>query len=176
MSPKIRPFILITEPEYFTPQSIEMMERVGIVRAERLSKNDLIKIIPRVNVLVVRVETILNTSFLKLATNLQCVVSATTGTNHIDIKYLASKNIPFFHLSGIHSVPTAEHAIAMLLAAARQIPFAHRNMEKGIWRRWKHLGTQIEGKILGILGIGRIGSRVAKRARGLGLKVIAYDP
>ncbi|MEK7576458.1 MAG: hydroxyacid dehydrogenase [Patescibacteria group bacterium] len=176
MSSKNRPFILITEPEYFTPQSIKIMQRVGEVKAERLSRGSLIKIIPRVNILVVRVETTVNVSLLKLASNLQCIVSATTGTNHIDVKYLASRNIPFFHLSGIHSVPTAEHTIALLISAARRIPFAHQSMETGVWKRWEYIGTEIDGKILGIVGVGRIGSEVAKRAKGLGLEVIGYDP
>lgn len=176
MSPKSRQLILIPEPEYFTLQSIKIMKRVGIVRAERLSRDELIKIIPHVSVLVVRVETTLDASLLKLATNLQCVVSTTTGTNHIDTKYLTSKNIPVFHLSGIHSIPTAEHAIAMLMSSARRIPFAHRSMEKEIWKRWEYTGTQIKGKIFGIVGIGHIGSEVAKFAKGLGLSVVAYDP
>jgi D-3-phosphoglycerate dehydrogenase len=174
--PNTRPLILITEPEYFTLESIRMMKRVGVVWAKRLPQKELAKIITQVTILVVRVETKLDASLLKLAANLRCVVSATTGTNHLDIKYLASKNIPLFHLSGVHSLPTAEHAIAMLLSAARRIPFAHRDLEKSIWKRWEHIGTQIEGKTLGIIGIGRIGSQVAKKAQGLGMNVIAYDP
>ena len=176
MKKENKALILITEPEYFAQESIDMMQRVGEVKLERLSPRVSAKIIPHVDILVVRVETKLDAKLLKLATNLKCVVSTTTGTNHIDTKYLASKNIPLFHLSGIHSIPTAEHAIAMLTSAARRIPLAHRGIEKGTWKRWEYIGVQIWGKTLGIIGIGRIGSEVAKRAKGLGLDVIAYDP
>jgi len=73
-------------------------------------------------------------------------------------------------------VPTAEHALALLFALARRIPWANSSMHRGYWRRWEYLGVEITGKTLGILGIGRIGTEVAKRARALGMEVMAFDP
>lgn len=176
MSSRKDPLILITEPEYFTPTAIRLMKEVGQVVAKRLSRDELIKIVPRVNVLVVRIETKLDRSVLKFARSLDCVISATTGTDHIDVDYLKFKRIRLYSLTGIHSVSTAEHAIALMVSAVRKIPMAHRDISKGIWNRWVHIGGEIQGKTLGIIGLGRIGSEVAKRVVSLGLKIIACDP
>ena len=89
---------------------------------------------------------------------------------------MKSRGIPLFSLHGTHSVSTAEHALALLFAVARRIPWAHARMTGSDWRRWEFIGTEISGKTLGIFGIGRIGTEVAKRARALGLRVLAYDP
>jgi len=70
----------------------------------------------------------------------------------------------------------AEHAIALLFSAARNITSAHTHILKGKWKRWEYIGTELTGKKLGIFGIGRVGTEVAKRAKGLQMKVIAYDP
>ena len=168
--------ILVTEPEYFTPASVRAMRKIGTVRAERLSRKKLLEAVRDVDVLVVRIETKVDASLIARAKNLKCVVSATTGLNHIDTALLKKRGIPLFSLSGAHSVPTAEHTLALLFAAARRIPWAHAHMERGQWRRWEFLGVELAGKTLGIVGIGRIGTEVAKRARILGLEVIAYDP
>ena len=152
------------------------MRKVGTVRIERLSRTKLLEAVHDVDVLVVRIETKVDADLIERAKNLKCVVSATTGLNHIDVDALKRRGIPLFSLSGAHSVPTAEHALALLFASARRIPWAHAHMGRGHWRRWEFLGVELAGKTLGIVGIGRIGTEVAKRARVLGLDVIAYDP
>lgn len=168
--------ILVTEPEYFTPASLCTMRKVGIVRAERLSRKKLLEAVRDVDVLVVRIETKVDASLIKRAKNLKCVVSATTGLNHIDTVLLKKRGIPLFSLTGAHSVPTAEHAIALLFSVARKIPWANAYMARGRWKRWEFMGTELAGKTLGVFGIGRIGAQVAKRAGALGLYVIAHDP
>ncbi len=168
--------ILVTEPEYFTQASLRTMQKVGTVRAQRLSRKELLEAVCDVDVLVVRIDTKVDAFLIERAKNLKCVVSATTGLNHIDVDALKRRGVPIFSLSGTHSVPTSEHALALLFASARRIPWAHANMERGHWRRWEFLGFELAGKTLGIVGIGRIGTEVAKRAQALGLEVIAYDP
>jgi len=168
--------ILVTEPEYFTPESLRMMKRVGRVTAQRMSRKELLNSIENFDAVVVRIDTKLDKTILRSAARLKCVVSATTGLNHIDTGYLKARGIPLFSLHGTHSVPTAEHAIGLLFSAARKIPAASAAMSAGGWERWRYIGTEIAGKTLGIIGIGRIGTQVAKRARALGMHVIAYDP
>ncbi len=168
--------ILVTEPEYFTKESLKRMARVGEVTAKRMSRREMLQKIKQFDAIVVRIDTKVDREILARATNLKCVVSATTGLNHIDTAFLTSHGIPLFSLHGSHSVPTAEHAIAMLLAAGRRIPFANNHMHGGGWNRWEFIGIEFTGKTLGILGIGRIGTQVGLRARGLQLNVIAYDP
>lgn len=174
--PYQKPTILITEPEYFTPHSIKSMERVGRVIKKRMSRKELLKMIPKIDALVCRIETKIDKSLINRAKRLKCVVSATTGTNHIDTAVLKSRNIPLFNLHGTHSISTSEHALALLFATVRHIPAAHTHLTKGSWERFKFIGSELYGKTLGIFGIGRIGTNVARRANALDMKVIAFDP
>jgi D-3-phosphoglycerate dehydrogenase len=174
-SPKA-PVIIVTEPEYFTDQSIRLMRKVGTVIAKRMTRAQLLKAVSAADVLVVRIDTRVDKDLLRHAPRLKCVVSATTGTNHINTRALKKRGIPLFHLHGTHSIPTAEHALTLMLSAARNVPAAHRSMMEGKWQRWRFIGTGIAGKTLGIFGIGKIGTELASRARGLGMKIIAYDP
>lgn len=171
-----RPRILVTEPEYFTPDSLREMSRVGKVIARRMTRAELLREIKNTDAIVVRIDTRLDAELIKRATRLKCVVSATTGLNHIDTKSLEKRKISLFSLHGAHSVPTAEHALTLLLASGRRILAANKQMQSGGWDRWKYIGTEFEGKTLGIFGIGRIGTQLSMRARGLGMQVIAYDP
>lgn len=171
-----KPTILIPEPEYCTAHSITVMSRVGRVIQKRMTRAELLRSIPHVDALICRIETKVDRLLIERARQLQCVISATTGTNHIDTAALQSRNIPLFSLHGTHSVSTAEHVLALLFAVARRIPDAHAHLTKGRWQRFKYIGTELHGKTLGIFGIGRIGTEVARRARALGMKVIAFDP
>lgn len=168
--------ILVTEPEYFTKESLRLLSKVGRVEARRMSRRELLSAVHDAEVLVVRIDTKVDALLLRRAKKLRCVVSATTGLNHIDTAYLQKHRIPLFSLSGAHSISTAEHAIALLFTAARRIPWAHTHMARGLWERWEFIGTELTGKTLGIIGIGRIGTEVARRACALGMCVIAYDP
>ena len=172
----MKPHILVTEPEYFTAASLNLMNKVGAVNARRFAYSELLDAMPKVNALVVRIETPVDKQLLRRAKNLECVATATTGLDHIDTAALRKFKIPLFALHGEHSVPTAEHALALLLASARNIPSAHREMFSGGWRRWQYIGVELQGKTLGIFGIGRIGRAVARRAKAFGLKILACDP
>jgi D-3-phosphoglycerate dehydrogenase len=168
--------ILVTEPEYFTSESLRAMRRLGQVTAKRMTGAKLRLAVKDVDILVVRIETLVDKRLIRAAKRLRCVVSSTTGLNHIDTHELQIRNIPYFSLHGTHSVSTAEHAIALLFSTARNIPAAHINLLKDDWSRWKYIGTELTHKTLGIFGLGRVGTEVAKRAFGLGMHVIAYDP
>lgn len=171
-----RIIILVTEPEYFTSESLAAMRKVGKVLARRMSKSQLKRAIGQANAVVVRVETKLDKDILRNAKHLQCVISATTGLNHIDTKFLSVLKIPLFSLHGTHSIPTAEHALTLIMASARNIVPAHEAMSRKEWNRWKYIGFGITGKTLGIFGIGRIGTELAARAAALKMRVVAYDP
>ncbi len=168
--------VLVTEPGYFTREFFKIVRKTGEVTAKRMSRAELLKNIKNFDAVVVRVDTKLDRKVIEAGRKLKCVVSTTTGLNHIDTDYLKKKDIPLFSLTGSHSVPTAEHALALIFALARRIPWANSSMHKGHWRRWEYLGIEITGKTLGVLGIGRIGKEVAKRAKAFGMKVVAFDP
>ena len=168
--------ILITEPEYFPQESRTVLETVGRVTAKRLTRKELLSEIADVDVLVVRIETNVDREIIDAAPKLKIIASATTGLNHIDTAYAEELRIKVINLVGNHTVPTAEHTFAMLLGLARKIPWAHAELSSGKWERYKFFGRALEKKTLGIIGLGRIGSQVAKYAAGFRMRVLAYDP
>ncbi len=168
--------ILVTEPEYFDREAISILSKSGQVIARRLDRRELARIIPKIDAIVVRVETHLDSELLRKAKKLKVIGSATTGLNHIDMGHAKRLGIRVVNLHGTHTEATAEFTIALLLALTRKIPWAYSSLDRGEWKRYRFIGTDLYGKTLGILGLGRIGKRVARYAKAFGMEVIAYDP
>ena len=101
---------------------------------------------------------------------------AGTGVDNVDVAAATRRGIIVANAPGSNMVSAAEHAVGLLLALARNIPQAHAALREGRWERSRFGGVELYGKTLGVLGFGRIGQLVAARARGLGMKVMAYDP
>ncbi len=115
------------------------------------------------------------------ACNLKLVVTATTGANHIDQNALNLKNIPLLTLKGQKEIlrnltPAAEHSWLLLMACARQLRGAIHHVESGEWNRVEFPGRILKGKTIGIIGLGRIGSWMARYASAFDMKIMAYDP
>lgn len=176
MSVPSKPKILLTDPDYFTADSLRRLKKLGFLTAQKMTRKELLKSVESADALVVRVETQVNKELIKHAKKLRCVVSATVGTNHVDIKTLEARGIKFFSLRGEYAVSTAEHALALMLAAARNIPAAHVTMISGGWDRSDYLGVELTGKTLGIFGMGRIGKELAERAKGFRMEILGCDP
>ena len=168
--------ILVTEPEYFDDKAISSLYTVGSVKKIRLNNNEILNVISDYDAIIIRVETTLNSKVLKRAKNLKVIGSATTGIEHIDTKYTQAHHIPVFHLHGTHTIPTAEHTFALLLSLTRKIPWAFDSVKNGKWERYKFIGNNLNGKQLGIVGLGRIGQQVAKIATAFGMRVAYSDP
>jgi len=126
--------------------------------------------------LVVRSATKVTAEILEAAVNLKVIGRAGTGVDNIDMAAATKKGVVVMNTPGGNTITTAEHAVAMLAALARNIPQATASMKKGLWEKKRFQGTEITGKTLGILGVGNIGSVVASRAMGLRMNVAAYDP
>jgi D-3-phosphoglycerate dehydrogenase len=107
---------------------------------------------------------------------LRVIGRAGIGVDNIDVPAATAKGIVVMNTPFGNSITTAEHALAMLMALARQIPAADRSTQAGKWEKARFMGVEITGKVLGIIGCGNIGSVVARRAQGLEMRVIAYDP
>lgn len=168
--------ILVTEPEYFDDDAIRTLRKVGKVEAARLRRKQLERKIEDVDVLVTRIEERLDKGLLGKARKLAIIGSATTGLNHIDVKYADKRGIKIISLHGTHTVPTAEHAFALILSLSRRIPWAYESLRRGRWRRYDFFGVQLEGKTLGVIGLGRIGKMVARYGKAFGMRVMAFDP
>ena len=126
--------------------------------------------------LAIRSATKVTAAIIEKATNLRVIGRAGIGVDNVDIPAASARGIVVMNTPFGNSITTAEHAIAMMFACARQIPAADASTRAGKWEKSKFMGAEISGKKLGLIGCGNIGSVVAARALGLKMKVIAYDP
>src|SRR6516165_6679044 len=126
--------------------------------------------------LAIRSATKVTAKLLDRAKRLRVVGRAGIGVDNVDIPAATAKGVIVMNTQFGNSITTAEHAITLMLALARQIPAADASTQAGKWEKNRFLGVEITGKTLGIIGCGNIGSIVADRAHGLKMKVVAYDP
>src|SRR6516164_7180494 len=126
--------------------------------------------------MIVRSGTKVTAKLLENPGKLRAIVRAGVGVDNIDVAAATRKGIVVMNTPGGNTVSTAEHTITLLMALARQLPVADASMHQGKWERGKFVGTQLAGKTLGVIGLGRVGREVARRAAGLDMKVIGFDP
>ena len=126
--------------------------------------------------LVVRSQTQVTKEVIAAGEKLQVIARAGTGVDNIDLEEATRRGIIVVNAPTANTVSAAEHTIALLLALARNIPQANAVLKTGVWKRHEFQGIEVRGKTLGIIGLGKVGSEVAKRARGLEMRVIAHDP
>ena len=138
--------------------------------------DELAAIIGEYEGLVVRSGTKVTAEALEKADKLRVIGRAGVGTDNIDKDAATKKGIVVMNTPGGNTISTCEHTFALLLALLRRVPAGHASMMEGRWDRKKFMGTEVRGKTLGIIGVGRIGGEVAKRAQAFEMKVIAYDP
>ncbi len=141
-----------------------------------MSKEELIACIGEYEGLAIRSATKVTADVLEAATNLKVIGRAGIGVDNVDIPAASSKGVVVMNTPFGNSITTAEHAIAMMFALARQIPAANERTQKGEWPKNDFMGVEVTGKTLGLVGAGNIGGIVASRALGLKMKVVAYDP
>lgn len=141
-----------------------------------LPPEELREIIKNYEGLAIRSATKVTADIIEAAERLKVVGRAGIGLDNVDVPKASSRGIVVMNAPEGNTTTTAEHAIAMMMALSRNIPQATSSMKAGKWEKKKFMGREITGKILGIVGIGRIGSIVADRAQGLKMTVIAYDP
>jgi D-3-phosphoglycerate dehydrogenase len=139
-------------------------------------KDKLLEIIGQYDGLAIRSATKVTTKIIDAASNLKVVGRAGIGVDNVDIQAASRRGIIVMNTPFGNSITTAEHAIAMLLAVARQIPAADASTQAGKWEKSKFMGVEITGKTLGVIGCGNIGSVAAMRGIGLKMHVIAFDP
>jgi phosphoglycerate dehydrogenase-like enzyme len=126
--------------------------------------------------LLVRSATKVTAALLTAAPRLRIIGRAGTGVDNIDVPAASSRGILVVNAPGANSISVAEHACALMLSLARSVPAADRAMKDGKWEKKRFLGTELHGKTLGIVGLGRIGQGVAQRARAFGMRIVAHDP
>ena len=156
--------------EIFNDRGIEVDVKVG------LSEDELVACISDYDGLAVRSATKVTARVLAAAEHLKVVGRAGIGVDNIDLNNATASGVVVMNTPFGNAITTAEHAVALIMALARQIPLANQSTQAGKWEKSRFVGVEITGKTLGIIGCGNIGSIVAERAHGLKMKVVAYDP
>jgi D-3-phosphoglycerate dehydrogenase len=169
--------VLVSDPlgkagmaELKQDSSLEVDELPG------LSPEKLKEIMPNYEAVIVRSGTKLTRELLEAGTKLRVVGRAGVGVDNVDLETATKHGVIVMNTPEGNTISTAEHTFSMLLALARKIPQAHLSLSGGEWKRTKFLGTEVNGKVLGVVGFGRIGREVAKRAAAFNMRVVAYDP
>ena len=126
--------------------------------------------------LIVRSETKVTADLMSNASSLRVIGRAGVGVDNIDVPAATIRGIVVMNAPDGNTITTAEHTIALLISLARSIPQANGSLKAGRWERKKFIGVELQGKTLGIVGLGRIGRVVASRARAMGMFIVAYDP
>jgi D-3-phosphoglycerate dehydrogenase len=156
--------------EQLTTAGIEVDNRPG------LKDEALRDALRKADAVIVRSATRITADLLNQPGQLKAIARAGVGVDTIDVEAATRKGIVVMNTPGGNTVSAAEHTIALMFALSRHIPAADATMKVGKWDRNKYLGTQLTGKTLGVIGLGRIGREVAQRAIGLGMTVLAFDP
>jgi len=170
--------IIICDP--VSPKGIALLQQRPefevVVLPKRLSEAELLPIVADATALVVRSETKVTRKVIEAAKQLRVVGRAGVGVDNVDIDAATQHGVVVMNTPGGNTITTAELSFTMLLCLARKVPQAHATMVAGKWDRKLFQGVELQGKTLGVLGFGRIGTEVAKRAKAFGMRVVAYDP
>jgi D-3-phosphoglycerate dehydrogenase len=170
--------IIICDP--ISPKGIALLQQRPefnvVVLPKRLSEAELLPLVADATALVVRSETKVTKKVIEAAKQLKVVGRAGVGVDNVDIEAGTQHGVVVMNTPGGNTVTTAELSFTMLLSLARKVPQAHATMIAGKWDRKLFQGVELQGKTLGVLGMGRIGTEVAKRALAFGMRVVAYDP
>lgn len=159
-------------------EAIQRIRAAGLDVDDRdeISQEELAQVIPRYHAMVVRSRTKVRAPLIDIAGNLKLIIRGGVGLDNIDADYARSKGITVLNTPGASSGAVAELTIGYMFALSRQIVRTTASMRAGLWEKKKFQGVELGGKTLGIVGLGRIGVEVAKRAHALGMDVIVYDP
>jgi D-3-phosphoglycerate dehydrogenase len=170
MSTLSTPRVLISDD--LSPAAVQIFRDRGVAVDVKpgLAKDELEKIIGDYDGLAIRSATKVTEKLIAKADKLKVVGRAGIGVDNVDIKAATAKGIIVMNTPFGNSITTAEHAITLMLALARQIPLADRSTQAGKWEKSKFMGVEITAKTLGVIGCGNIGAIVAERARGLRMK------
>jgi D-3-phosphoglycerate dehydrogenase len=157
---------------------IEILEKAGLTVTvkTKMTKEELLREIKNYDGLIVRSATKVTADVIAAADKLRVIGRAGSGLDNVDTTVATKRGIVVMNTPGGNTVTTAEHTMAMIFALARKIPQANASMKAGKWEKDRFMGTELYNKILGVVGMGQIGSHLAKLAQGVLMNVIAYDP
>ena len=159
-----------------SPSALEVLRAEPGWRVIASSPTEFQAHLPDTHALLIRSGAQVTAEVLDKAPNLRVIGRAGVGIDNVDVDAATSRGVLVMNTPGGNAISVAEHTLALMLAAARSIPAASESTKAGKWEKKKFLGTELNGKTLGIVGLGNIGLLVARRARPFGMKLLAYDP
>ena len=158
-------------------EGIEILKKNFNVEVhDKISADELLEIIPKFDALIVRSASKVTAEVIERAENLKIIGRAAVGVDNIDVKAATERGIIVINSPDGNTIAATEHTFAMMAALSRNIPQANKTMHAGGWDRKKFVGVELRNKTLAVIGLGRIGAGVAKRAQAFEMNVIAYDP
>ncbi len=163
-------------PESLSEEGLDKLRTGAEVDARKLSREELLAVIGDYDALIVRSATKVDKELLERGTSLKVVGRAGVGLDNIDVATATRLGVLVVNAPTSNVLSAAEHTLALLLSLARHVPAADASLRTGAWERERFTGVELEGKTLGILGLGRIGTLVAQRAAGFGMRLLGYDP
>ena len=175
--PASRVRVLVTDN--LSPRGVDLLRQIPGVEVEvrsKLSPEELKTILKDMDALIVRSATKVTPDVLAAAPRLKVVGRAGVGVDNVDLEAATARGVVVMNTPGGNTVSAAEHTVSMLLSLAKQIPQATASMKGGKWEKGKFISVELSNKVLGIIGLGRIGGEVARRAKAFNLRVLAYDP
>src|SRR5215469_9677107 len=168
------PKVLIADK--LSPAAVAIFKERDVDAKTGLSKEDLLKIVDQYDGIAIRSATKVTADVIKAAKNLKVVGRAGIGVDNVDIPSATAAGVIVMNTPFGNSITTAEHAIALMMALARDLPAANASTQAGKWEKNRFMGVELYGKTLGLIGAGNIGSIVADRAKGLKMRVVSFDP
>lgn len=169
------PVVLITEE--LSPAAVAQLEADFDVRhADGADRAALLAALPEANAVIVRSATQIDAEALACAPQLRVVARAGVGLDNVDVESATKAGVMVVNAPSSNIVSAAEHAVALLLAVARNVPQAMASLRSGEWKRSAFTGVELQDKVAGILGLGKIGMLVAQRLAAFGMRLVAYDP
>lgn len=170
----------ILVPDNVHASAVEVLKAAGdqisYAANGQITREALLAAVPEANALVIRSAHKIDAEVLNAAPKLRIIARAGVGVDNVDIPHATELGIVVVNTPDGNTISTAEHTFGLMLALARHIPQAHESMNAGKWDRKSYSGVELRGKTLGIVGLGRIGRAVAKRALAFEMHVIAFDP
>ncbi|MBX7213269.1 MAG: phosphoglycerate dehydrogenase [Thermoflexales bacterium] len=166
-------------PDDLSPAGLELLTAdpaISVKVGKKMSRAELLQDLGHADALIVRSETRVDAELIAAAPALKVIGRAGIGVDTIDVDAATRRGIIVMNTPQANTTATAEHTLAMMLALARNIPQADASMHRLEWARGRFMGVQLQGKVLGVVGLGRIGTQVARRAQAFGMEILAYDP
>jgi D-3-phosphoglycerate dehydrogenase len=161
------------------PAGVEIIQRTKAIEPvvhDKIPRDQLLGIVDDADGIIVRSGTAVDRELIQKAKRLRVIGRAGVGVDNVDLDTATERGVLVMNSPGGSTTTTAEHTIAMLFALARNIPQAYKTLKNRQWEKTKFKGIELAGKTLGVIGLGRIGSEVARKCQAMGMNVIAYDP